>query len=414
MSETEMTAGRQFIAGRRVASGEATLLSLKAVDGEATGHRFYPASREEAALAAQAAAQALPPIRNLAETRALSGAIADELDALGESFLPLPMQETALPLARLQGERARTSGQLRMFAGVFRRGDVRGRALIPRCRRVNPAAPGSAPVSGGAWPGGGVRRQQLSVGLFHRRRRYRLGAGGWLPGGGEGPSGPYGNRRADRAGHRAGGGEMRLARRVFNMIFGTDIGAELVRHPAIQAVGFTGSLAVRRCIQLAQQRPQPIPLFAEMSAINPLIILPQALQTRAEALAKELVASFTLGGGQFCTRPGLILALAAKGWNALSRAVRTVQAAPAQVCSMRRPCSTIAPVSSARRRPRISGWRAVKRPAAGGRRRCCTRLGEAFWRRIRCCRPRCLARCRCWWKWRTDADEAVVKRCRGS
>jgi NADP-dependent aldehyde dehydrogenase len=71
---------------------------------------------------------------------------------------------------------------------------------------------------------------------------------------------------------------------VFNMIFGTDIGAELVRHPAIQAVGFTGSLAGggKALYQLAQQRPQPIPLFAEMSAINPLII-PQALQTRAEA-----------------------------------------------------------------------------------------------------------------------------------
>ncbi|WP_368761736.1 aldehyde dehydrogenase family protein, partial [Klebsiella quasipneumoniae] len=93
---------------------------------------------------------------------------------------------------------------------------------------------------------------------------------------------------------------------VFNMIFGTDIGAELVRHPAIQAVGFTGSLAGGKALyQLAQQRSQPIPLFAEMSAINPLIILPQALQTRAEALANELVASFTLGGGQFCTRPGL-------------------------------------------------------------------------------------------------------------
>ena len=98
------------------------------------------------------------------------------------------------------------------------------------------------------------------------------------------------------------------------MIFGTDIGAELVRHPAIQAVGFTGSLAGGKALyQLAQQRSQPIPLFAEMSAINPLIILPQALQTRAEALANELVASFTLGGGQFCTRPGLILALRGAG-----------------------------------------------------------------------------------------------------
>ncbi len=120
------------------------------------------------------------------------------------------------------------------------------------------------------------------------------------------------------------------------MIFGTDIGAELVRHPAIQAVGFTGSLAGGKALyQLAQQRPQPIPLFAEMSAINPLIILPQALQTRAEALANELVASFTLGGGQFCTRPGLILARAAPGWNALSRrcARRRLHAAGVAQCA---------------------------------------------------------------------------------
>ncbi|MRC26579.1 aldehyde dehydrogenase (NADP(+)), partial [Bacillus thuringiensis] len=73
--------------------------------------------------------------------------------------------------------------------------------------------------------------------------------------------------------------------------------------------------------QLAQQRPQPIPLFAEMSAINPLIILPQALAARAASLAKDLVASFTLGGGQFCTRPGLILALKGEGLTRFTAAL---------------------------------------------------------------------------------------------
>ncbi len=92
--------------------------------------------------------------------------------------------ETALPLARLQGERARTSGQLRMFAGLLRRGDVLGRALIRRCRRVNPYRERICASTGGAWPGCGIRRQQLSAGLLYRRRRYRLGAGGRLPGGG--------------------------------------------------------------------------------------------------------------------------------------------------------------------------------------------------------------------------------------
>lgn len=110
---------------------------------------------------------------------------------------------------------------------------------------------------------------------------------------------------------------------VFNMIFGTDIGAELVRHPAIQAVGFTGSLRGGKALwQLVQQRPQPIPVFAEMSAINPLIILPQAVAARAETLAHELVSSFTPGCGQFCTKPGLILALRGEGISRFTQALK--------------------------------------------------------------------------------------------
>lgn len=110
---------------------------------------------------------------------------------------------------------------------------------------------------------------------------------------------------------------------VFNMIFGNDIGAGLVRHPAIQAVGFTGSLRGGKALwQLAQQRPQPIPVFAEMSAINPLIILPQAVATRAETLANELVSSFTLGCGQFCTKPGLILVLRGEGMSRFTQSLK--------------------------------------------------------------------------------------------
>lgn len=126
MNASQTMAGRQFIAGRRIASGEATLLSLRAVDGEATGHRFYPASCEEAAQAAEAAQQAFAVYsQTTPQQRArFLNAIADELDALGEPFFAIAGQETALPLARLQGERARTSGQLRMFAGVILRGDT--------------------------------------------------------------------------------------------------------------------------------------------------------------------------------------------------------------------------------------------------------------------------------------------------
>ena len=317
MNASQTMAGRQFIAGRRVASGEATLLSLRAVDGEATGHRFYPASREEAAQAAEAAQQAFAVYsQTTPQQRArFLCAIADELDALGEAFFALAEQETALPLARLQGERARTSGQLRMFAGVIQRGDtfaaridtaLADRQPLPRpdLRQYQQALGPVAVFGASNFPlafstAGGDTASALAAGCPVVVKAHP----------GHMATAELTAEAIVRAVARCG-----LPGGVFNMIFGTDIGAELVRHPAIQAVGFTGSLAGGKALyQLAQQRSQPIPLFAEMSAINPLIILPQALQTRAEALANELVASFTLGGGQFCTRPGLILALRGAG-----------------------------------------------------------------------------------------------------
>lgn len=97
---------------------------------------------------------------------------------------------------------------------------------------------------------------------------------------------------------------------VFNMIFGGGVGEILVKHPAIQAVGFTGSLKGGRALcDMAAARPQPIPVFAEMSSVNPVIVLPGALQARGVTVAKELAGSVVLGCGQFCTNPGLIIGI---------------------------------------------------------------------------------------------------------
>ncbi|MDT8819080.1 aldehyde dehydrogenase family protein, partial [Klebsiella pneumoniae] len=278
MNASQTMAGRQFIAGRRIASGEATLLSLRAVDGEATGHRFYPASCEEAAQAAEAAQQAFAVYsQTTPQQRArFLNAIADELDALGEPFFAIAGQETALPLARLQGERARTSGQLRMFAGVILRGDtfaaridtaLADRQPLPRpdLRQYQQALGPVAVFGASNFPlafstAGGDTASALAAGCPVVVKAHP----------GHMATAELTAEAIVRAVVRCG-----LPGGVFNMIFGTDIGAELVRHPAIQAVGFTGSLAGGKALyQLAQQRPQPIPLFAEMSAINPLIILP--------------------------------------------------------------------------------------------------------------------------------------------
>ena len=97
---------------------------------------------------------------------------------------------------------------------------------------------------------------------------------------------------------------------VFNMIYGNKVGEDLVKHPVIQAVGFTGSLRGGRALcDMAAARPQPIPVFAEMSSINPVVLLPHALKARGAAVARELASSVVLGCGQFCTNPGLVIGI---------------------------------------------------------------------------------------------------------
>lgn len=327
--------GQQFIAGRRVASGEATLPGLRAADGEPTGYRFYPASREEAAAAALAAEQAFPVYSQTSpEARArFLDTLADELDLLGEDFFAIAHQETALPLPRLQGERARTSNQLRLFASVLRRGDAFG-------VRIDTALPARQPQ-----PRPDLRQYLTALGPVAVFGASNFPLAFSTAGGDTASALAAGCPVVVKAhpGHMATAeltaqaivravAASGLPAGVFNMIFGTDIGADLVRHPAIQAVGFTGSLRGGKALwQLAQQRPQPIPVFAEMSAINPLIILPQAVATRAKTLAKELVASFTLGCGQFCTKPGLILVLRGEGMTRFMQTLKeAVDQAPAQ------------------------------------------------------------------------------------
>ncbi|NUU64976.1 aldehyde dehydrogenase (NADP(+)) [Enterobacteriaceae bacterium BIT-l23] len=305
--------GQQFIGAERTGSGEATLLSLRAADGQPTGWRFYAASPREADAAASAA-QAASADYGQTSPQARAGfleAIADELDAFGEDFFDVVHQETALPLARLKGERARTSGQMRLFAQVLRRGD----AFAPR---IDTAQADRTPL-----PRPDLRQYRVALGPVAVFGASNFPLAFSTAGGDTAAALAAGCPVVFKAheGHMAtaeltAGAIVRAAAGsgmppgVFNLIFGGHIGARLVQHPAIQAVGFTGSLrGGKALIELAQQRAQPIPVFAEMSAVNPLVILPQALATRGEQIARELVASFTLGCGQFCTKPGLIVVM---------------------------------------------------------------------------------------------------------
>jgi NADP-dependent aldehyde dehydrogenase len=305
--------GHNFIGGQRSALSSVQLHSLDATTGEALPHSFVQATEAEVDSAAKAAAAAFPLYRNLsAETRAgFLDAIADELDALGDDFVATVCRETALPAGRIQGERGRTSGQMRLFAKVLRRGDFYGaridRALpdrqpLPRpdlrqCRiGVGPVAVfGASNFPLAFSTAGGDTASALAAGCpvivkahsGHMATAERVAEAI--------------TRAAERTGMPAG---------VFSMIFGNGVGEWLVRHPLIQAVGFTGSLRGGNALsKMAAERLQPIPVFAEMSSINPVFLLGQALEVRGERIAAELAGSVTLGCGQFCTNPGLVIGL---------------------------------------------------------------------------------------------------------
>ncbi|WP_238067576.1 aldehyde dehydrogenase (NADP(+)) [Pseudomonas shirazica] len=311
--------GSNFIGGQRSAAGSVRLQSLDARTGEALPQAFAQATPEEVDAAAQAAEAAFAEYNALAPQRRAQflDAIADQLDALDDSFVATVCRETALPAGRIQGERARTSNQMRLFASVLRRGDYLG-------ARIDRAQPQRQPLP----------RPDL--------RQYRTGVGPVAVFGASNFPLAFSTAGGDTAAALAAGcpvvvkahsGHMATAERVaeaieravvatgmpagvFNMIYGAGVGEALVRHPAIQAVGFTGSLKGGRALcELAAARPQPIPVFAEMSSINPVLVLPAALQARGEQVARELAGSVVLGCGQFCTNPGLVIGIAGEAFS---------------------------------------------------------------------------------------------------
>lgn len=305
--------GHNYIGGERRAAGTVQHKSLDASSGEALPYTFIQATPEEVDAAAQAAAAAYPTYRNLSAVRRAEflEAIADEIDALGDDFVALVTRETALPAARIQGERGRTSGQMRLFAKVLRRGDFYG-------ARIDRALPDRQPL-----PRPDLRQYQIGVGpvAVFGASNFPLAfstAGGdtasalaaGCPVVFKAHSGHMATAEcvADaiiRAAEKTG-----MPKGVFNMIFGGGVGEILVKHPAIQAVGFTGSLKGGRALcDMAAARPQPIPVFAEMSSVNPVIVLPGALKARGATVAKELAGSVVLGCGQFCTNPGLVIGI---------------------------------------------------------------------------------------------------------
>ncbi|WP_158782827.1 aldehyde dehydrogenase (NADP(+)) [Pantoea sp. BAV 3049] len=276
---------------------------------------FYEANASQIDAACQLAAEAFIAYSQceLAQRARFLRQIGENILALGDTLIERAMQETALPRGRIEGERGRTIGQLNMFADVVENGAFQGviiesalpdRKPLPRPDlRQRLVALGPVAVFGASnFPlafsvAGGDTASALAAGCPVVVKAH--------------PAHP-GTSELVACAIAEAVAQCGLPEGVFSLLHGssTQSGSALVNHPAICAAGFTGSRAGGLALlQLVQQRPVPIPFYAEMSSINPLLLLPGALQQRAAALAQGFVDSLTLGCGQFCTNPGLVFAL---------------------------------------------------------------------------------------------------------
>lgn len=327
--------GAQFIGTKRSAEGSTSFQGINPANDEKLAVDFKDATAAELEEAIQLAEQAfLSYSKTSAEDRArFLDQIADEILNLGDELLERCHKETALPLGRLTGERGRTMGQLKLFAQVLREGSWVD-------ARIDLAMPERKP-----FPRADVRHMLRPLGpvAVFGASNFPLA---FSVAGGDTASALAAGCPVVVKGHPAHPGTSELVASaiveaakktgmpegVFSMLQGAghELGGNLVKHPLITAVGFTGSFRGGKALfDLANQREVPIPVYAEMGSTNPVFILPGALKERAN-IAEGLASSLTLGVGQFCTNPGLVLmekGEASKGFmDRLVTAVESIEA----------------------------------------------------------------------------------------
>ncbi|WP_211878284.1 aldehyde dehydrogenase (NADP(+)) [Pseudarthrobacter albicanus] len=319
--------GHSLIAGQIVAGVNGTILGINPATNEQLDPAYTLLTEEQLKAATAAAAEAYPSLSTLdPETHAgFLEAIAGNIESIGEELIIRAGQETGLPAARLQGERARTTGQLRLFAAVVRQGDFRG-------VRIDRALPERTPMARAD-----IRQRQIPLGpvAVFGASNFPLA---FSTAGGDTASALAAGCPVVFKAHNAhpGTGELvgqaiaKAARDtglhpgVFSLVYGpgASIGQALVADPAIKAVGFTGSQAAGIALmRTAAGRPEPIPVYAEMSSLNPVFVFPGALKGNVDALAQQYVAAVTGSSGQLCTSPGLLFAPAGEAGDKLAAAV---------------------------------------------------------------------------------------------
>lgn len=307
-----MIIGKHLIAGEWI-DGDKTFQNAP-VEGEVSSFAVgTPAIVDKAARGAEEAFWSYG-YSTRASRAAFLRMIADEIDARGEEITAIGTRETGLPDMRLNGERGRTVGQLRLFADHIEKGDYLD-------RRHDEALPDRQPL-----PRPDLKMVQRPIGpvAVFGASNFPLA---FSTAGGDTAAALAAGCPVVVKGHSAHPGVSDLVAQaidaaikksgihpgVFSQVQGgsRDVGQALVQHPLIRAVGFTGSLGGGRALfDLCAQRPDPIPFFGELGSVNPMFLLPNAVSARGEAIAKGWVGSLTMGAGQFCTNPGIAFVMA--------------------------------------------------------------------------------------------------------
>ncbi len=304
-----------ILIGANERNGGEPFYAINPATGEKGDIAFSSAMPDEVAEAAALAEAAFESFSTLSpDARAtFMETVADNIMNIGDLLIETAMAETGLPRARLEGERGRTVGQLRLFASYVRLGDwldatidkaLPDRQPLPRAdlRRVNHSVGPVAVFGASNFP------LAFSVAGGDTASAFAAGSPVVVKGHSAHPGTGELVARAIQAAVKASG----LHEGVFSYLPGNNraLGSALVADPRIKAVGFTGSRGGGTALmKIAADRAEPIPVYAEMSSINPVVLLPGALASRGEAMGTAFAASLTMGSVQFCTNPGIVIAL---------------------------------------------------------------------------------------------------------
>ena len=311
--------GKSMLTGKNLIDGKWVTSDTLEKSEDLGGFGFYQATEAQVDQAAKAARAAFREYagKTRSERAAFIRTIADEIEARGADITETGVKETGLPEMRLNGERGRTVGQLKMFADLIEKDDFLD-------VRIDKALPDREPL-----PRADLRLTHRPIGpvVVFGASNFPLA---FSTAGGDTASALAAGCPVIVKGHQAHAGTAEIVAQavysavekcgmpkgVFQILQGSGrlVGSALVQHPEVSAVGFTGSLAGGRALfNLCTQRSKPIPFYGELGSVNPVFLLPNALNVRAEAMGKAWAGSLTMGAGQFCTNPGVVIAV--KGEN---------------------------------------------------------------------------------------------------